>query len=266
MSDTEKKIIKLYTGENLTFYPVSHWYKLEGQKTYLLSPSSITGILDKSEALLIWNAGLMRNYFIQNLSPEEQYSKENILVHLEKAIDQRKVRLEEAKDIGTIVHEYAELFAYHQVMGIEKPEIPFYADEKAINGINAFLDLVVKHNIKFKEVERFIYSQKGNFAGRFDAIVEIDGIDTLVDFKTSKGIYSSQKYQLAGYHIAMLEEFEYKKQVLPYKNLAMLHFSKETGIAEIVKIEEEEIELCISAFNGLLATKKVEKLLNKWSK
>ena len=43
------------------------------------------------------------------------------------------------------------------------------------------------------------------FGGKFDAVARVNGRVTLIDFKTSSGIYPEYSYQLAGYQIAYEE-------------------------------------------------------------
>lgn len=263
---TEKQQITTYNGKNIFFYPNSHRYKLENEKGYLLSPSAITGILDKSQALLIWNDKLIKDFYSK--IEENKYSTWEVQKLFEEALEIRKIKVEEAQDIGSIVHDYAENTAYAKAYGLSLPEIPENIPEQAMVGIQAFLKFEIEKNVKYLEAEKFIYSEKNYtaYVGRFDAIIEIDGVRILTDYKTSKGVYTSQKYQLAGYDLALIEEYEFKGEKLPYEKIGVLHFDKNTGEPTLHILSDEERKLAQEAFKALLTVKSIEKSLNVWEK
>ena len=259
-----KKTIKVYTGEEITFYPDSHRYKRDGDSGYMISPSAIVGILDKSTALMIWNNNLIRSYFQKEIVKENTYLGEEVLDKLEVAFKERERVLEEAKSVGTIVHDYAEAFAYYKVMGGEAPEIAEDTPQAALNGINAFLEWINKHNVEFVDVEKLVYSKNHDYVGHLDALCRIDGKLTLLDYKTSKDVYTSQLYQVAGYKVALIEENKYwgkDENIETY----ILNFNKETGNLIEYPISQEDHDLNVPAFLGLLAAKKREKQLSKWN-
>lgn len=264
---TEKQVITTYDGKTIHFLPNSHQYRLidGSEKGYfnLTSPSAVVGVLDKSQALLIWNDNLIKDAVTK--IEELMYSREDVIAKVEELLKVRTTKLDEAKDVGTFVHEYAELTAYNLFNGASYPEIPEDLPEQALSGINAFINFCEDNKMKFIDVERFIYSKLG-YAGKLDVICEINGVPTLADFKTSKGVYTSQKYQLAGYDEAISEECEYLGKDLPYKQLAVIHLDKNTGIPVLHILTDEERADCREAFRALLRVKLIEKKYNVWSK
>jgi len=263
---TEKKT--LYNGEvSIIFYPVGHKYRKEEEKTYLISPTGVVGLLDKSTPLLIWNDRLIQSYFKNQIQNDNVYTEEEIQKILGEALQQRITKLEEGQSYGKLVHDYAERFAYAKAWGEELPEIDETLPKEVLNGINAFLDWNNKHSVEYLEAERLVYSKEHEYVGHLDTVALVDGEITLVDYKTSSGIYSSMHYQVTAYKLAYNEEMEYlgrpEKKI---KNIVILNFKKDTGELVEVEVDEENYQKNIPAFLGLLATKKREKELNKWSK
>lgn len=267
-TETKKELITTYNGKKIIFYPTSHRYKYEDAKTYLVSPSSVTGILDKSQQLLIWNDNLIKAY-AEALETRE-YQDWEVKKLFEEALQLRVTKLEEAKTVGDIVHDYAERTAWCKTMGEPLPEIPEEAHEndQAMQGIQAFLQFELDENVEYLDAERFIYSESHGvpYVGRFDTIIKVRGMRILTDYKTSKGVYTSQKYQLAGYDLALIEEYAARKEELPYDAIGVLHFDKNTGVPTLHILPEEERVLAQKAFKGLLVVKDIEKQLNVWSK
>jgi len=277
MANTEIK--KLYNGEvEITFYVDSHRYKLAGEKSYLLSATAITGIIDKSRVLKNWAIGLTGSYLRKYLeeASSNNFTSEELAPIIEEALNQHNQKREEAADTGSQVHDMAERIGMalknnESIEDITKEisemdsasKNPELSEEEAnklqnvVNGITAFIDWVVDHNVKFIECERMVYSRKNKFVGTTDAIVEIDGKRYLIDYKTSKGVYSYMYYQVAGYTIAYEEETGIKLD-----GQMLIHFNKENGQFAVKDITPEENAINQETFLHCLAVKQREKELN----
>ena len=201
-------------------------------------------MIDKSAPLMGWAVNMMGQYLLQNW---DSGMNKGDLVETAKR-EYRRIKTE-AADIGTLVHEYAE----NWIKG-KKPKMP--EDEHARNGIMAFLSWVKQIEIKFDNSERIIYSRKYDYTG----IMDWDGVDNgdpiIGDFKTSKGIYSEMRYQLAGYWNAMEEEMGMK-----YLRGYIVQFGKETGDFAVKEIKRSEYLKDRKAFLAALAIKKREQEL-----
>lgn len=284
---TEKQVINTYDGKVIHFLPNSHQYRLldnsEKGYTNLLSPSGIVGKLDKSRPLMIWNDGLIRNHIQEVVVEGESYDKTAITQIVDKALKVREEKLEEAQDVGSQIHDFAEHYAYLQVMGDALPthdEIELYETNELVKaGKKAFLDFVKEWEIEFVDVERFVYGYvtdfRGNkiyYSGKFDVKMKIKDRRALGDWKSSKGVYTSQKYQLGGYDIAEQQAIDYFKRHgqdttnLEYEAIVVVHIDKNTGIPTLHELTQEEREECQNAFQGLAVTASVEKKLDKWQK
>ncbi len=279
-TETAKEVIKTFNDKTIIFYPNSHRYRYEDSKSYLVSPSSVTGVLDKSNQLLIWNDRLVTDYIKSLTECAEGAEPKSFLDWevrklVEDALGQRKIKVEEAQEIGDVVHGYAERTAWAKTVGDPLPELPDLPEdtdenrakhEQIMTGIQAFIRFEQENAIEYLDAERFVYSESHGvpYVGRFDAIIKVNGLRVLTDYKTSKGVYSSQKYQTAGYDLAMIEEYAYRGLDLPYDAIGILHFDKNTGIPQLHVLTPEERKMAQDAFKGLLVVKDIEKTMNKW--
>jgi hypothetical protein len=244
----------------ITFFPDSHRYKLKGEKTYLNSVTSITGIIDKSRILILWAIGLagshLRKYFEESKS--NTFSPEELIPVINEALNQHNVKREEAADIGTQVHDLA--LQISEALRDNK-ELPLLEnlDERVANGISAFINWLTGNKVEFIECERLVYSKKYNFVGITDAIILMNGKRYLIDYKTSKsGHYSEYKYQVAAYCLAYEEETGEKLD-----GTAIVHFNKETGDFEHIEISNEDNIINQEVFLACLKIKEREKELAK---
>ena len=205
MANTETKT--LYKGEvEITFYPDSHRYKLAGERSYLTSVTAITGIIDKSRVLIPWAVGLtgafLRKYLEE--AAANNFTKEELYSVIDEALVQHTVKKEAAADTGSQVHDIAQKIGEELRDNLPLSDIDENLPDQVKNGVAAFINWVVDRNVKFIECERMVYSRKYGFVGITDAIIEIDGKRYLIDYKTSKGVYNEQKYQLADQLLQLL--------------------------------------------------------------
>ena len=98
--------------------------------------------------------------------------------------------LHDAAETGTLVHDW---IAAH-VLGLFEPEIQKIEQEQAIT---AFLNWERDHDIELLFVEHTVVNETLGYAGTLDHIWKLDGEISLVDTKTSRGIYDSHVAQLA---------------------------------------------------------------------
>lgn len=258
---TEKIIEKLYGGEvTLEFMPNSHRYRLEGSKDYIPSVTSCTGIIDKSRMLIPWAVGLagtyIKQYIEENSSP---FTTDQLLLVVDEAMRQHQIKKDEAASVGGQVHAYAEQFALAIIDRKVVPAIPDdITDERIRAGINAFLNWFVSNDVQFLYAEKLVYSKSLEYAGLVDAIANVNGKRMLIDYKTSKGVYTEMRYQVAAYCMAFEEE--HGEQL---DGAMILHFDKETGVCNQYLYSKEDILKDSVAFCACLNLKKREKELAK---
>lgn len=308
VKQTNKLHVTLYNDTvGITFYPDSHRYKKDGETTYLISATAAVGIVDKSAALMIWALRLAGDYLRKGIDSTDRKDLNHGYLHelITESLTQHKVKKEEAASVGKFVHDYAEAFGKAQLEKVEAPELPELPEDTeeqrafanaVYSGINAFLEFVNTHSVKYVAVERLVYSKKYGFCGLLDAIAYVDGKLTLMDYKTSKDVYSTHQYQVAGYEIAYHEELFYKANELydlhdnddfntqaqrvetwnahiaelekaekqRIEQVLILKFGKEDGQLTVHPIDEEDRELNRDAFLGCVTVKAREKQLTKW--
>lgn len=228
-----QKIIKtLYNGEvEIEFNPNNHRYK-KSTGEYLTSVTSITGILDKSPQLMHWAVNLAKDHLMEIREYGGKVTTQDVI----QACGLYREHKKQAADTGTLVHEYAE-----QYIAGKDPKLP--DDEKAINGITAFIKWMEDSKAIFSESERLVYSKKYDYVGMLDGIAKIDGKIYLVDFKTSKGVYPEMKAQVAAYREAYAEEMGLK-----FDASLIIQFNKETGepVPHIIDTHKDDFQTFLS--------------------
>ena len=128
-----------------------------------------------------------------------------------KGIDYRKYRDDKA-EIGTLVHK--------QILDHLKGQVTIpseYSLEQLTTAeicFNKYMEWESKQQLEPVLLEAQLVSEKYKFGGTLDNYCKLDGVPTLVDYKTSKAIYEEYFYQLAGYKILLEEHGHSVKQCL----------------------------------------------------
>jgi hypothetical protein len=230
------KEFKLYNNSiTIRFDDEMHRF-WDDKGNHIESVSGITGILDKSQALMAWAVNQMGYYLLQTGGEINEQI-------IDKAKKEYRNIKQEAADIGEEIHKWISEW----ILG-KKPEMP-EEDEKVINGITAFLKFQKENKIKWLESERAVYSKKYGYAGILDAVGKSGKSLLLVDFKSSNGVYPEMRFQVAGYCIAWEEENK-KKIDKPM----LIRLGKDTGEFEIIELPE--IDKDKKAFLACLEIKK----------
>ena len=103
--------------------------------------------------------------------------------------------------IGIDAHNLVELFAKRQMGILTRGEYAEFQtisiqDEPLQKALICFMDFYVKHKPKFLEVETPLFHKSIPYAGRIDAVAEIDGEVWLLDYKTSRSVDKDKKIQM----------------------------------------------------------------------
>jgi len=113
-----------------------------------------------------------------------------------QGIDSSKYR-DEMADIGTLAHKM--ILDY---FNSEKTDTSDYSKEqidKAENCLLSFYEWLKGHKIDVLLAEKPLVSEAHRYGGTIDCLCMLDGVLTLLDFKTGKAIYPEMLYQLAAY-------------------------------------------------------------------
>ena len=223
MAETETK--ELYNGDvKIDFYPKSHRYKLieldgEERNQWLKSPSRIVGMKDKSGPLIWWAVNCFHEKVVEEMRDGNNFTRDDVMAMLELGKKAHTERRDKAADVGSVIHKYAQ---HHADMGgvedvkgfddvIDFADLTEKDQKKARSGQEAFDDWYKTTRAETVKSEFLVYSKKHNYVGRADELADIDGDLYLLDFKTSKGIYPTQLYQVTAYMKAYEEEYPDKK-------------------------------------------------------
>lgn len=133
-------------------------------------------------------------------------------------------------------------------------------------GYKNFMELIRLHKIVPKFVEVTCYHNQLDYAGQIDLIAEFDGVLSIVDWKTSKGIWPKHRAQVVAYQRAR----NYMSKVLhhhPTLQCVVVGLNALTGLSvEVIKPEQEKPhwDLFWSAFDKYQnAERKPEERVNK---
>ena len=129
-----------------------------------------------------------------------------------KGIDYKKYRDDKA-DIGTLAHE----MVMCHLKG-EELDTSGYTEKQIDLAETCFLKYLEwedEHDIKPILIEEPLISEKHRYGGTMDCYCNLDGILTLLDFKTGKAIYNEYFYQLGGYRELLTEnKYETKRYII----------------------------------------------------
>ena len=142
--------------------------------------------------------------------------------------------VDELADAGTLAHAMVldYLSRKEEVWdGHFETDLSHYSEyqiELASNSFQSFYNWVMQHTIEPVVVEQPLVSELYKFGGTPDLLANIDGVSTLVDFKTGKAIYPEHYHQVAAYQ-KLLEEHEF--------------YSDEVMILRIGRTDDEGFEI-----------------------
>ena len=236
-------------------------YKIKINNVEMSMPSvtKILNIKDKP-ALVPWAVNSMAKWIEQN-APLDEYGLYIVSPGaLQKAKREYRNISDDALNVGSIVHD-----AILKHIEKEKNNID---NEEAKKSFDAFLDWEQTNAVEWLEAEKIVLNIGSGYTGRFDAIAKINGKTTLLDFKTSKDIYSEMKEQLGAYWFAYKEKKEnYKIEIQgrdedelsevdltpKYKieSFGILRLDKETGFPEWKTYTKKEVKLAGEGFKTL---------------
>jgi len=135
--------------------------------------------------------------------------------------------VDDKAEIGSLAHELV-LNYFKQ----EKTVLSDYSPKvvgQALNSFKSFQKFIEGKDIKVKGIEMQMVSEKYKYGGTCDLFAEVDGVLTLIDWKTGSGIYKTMGFQLSAYANLIKENFG----VLP----------KTMMIVRIPRSDDEEFEV-----------------------
>jgi len=109
--------------------------------------------------------------------------------------------------IGTVAH--AMILAHHKGEQFPGDEYDPEIVDKAENCLISFFEWEKKHDVEVVLAEASLVSEQHRYGGTMDLYCRLDGVLSLIDYKTGKGIFPEHMYQVAAYR-NLLEEHGHK--------------------------------------------------------
>ena len=159
--------------------------------------------------------------------------------------------LKKAGDTGTSLHDLAELH-------IKGEDYEFPEDPTVRHCFNQFLEWWDNLTCEVIWTEKKFKSKKLMFGGCPDLLVKKDGKYILVDFKTSKSLYSDFVIQLGSYKFLIEENMD-----IEIDRAVIVRFPKDNDDTEIRKFTKEELAVGLKQFKILRKAFDLDKDLNK---
>jgi hypothetical protein len=245
-----KYSIEYFDGDSvdLEFSEGRHTYRVGGE--YVPSVTTILGVINKP-ALMPWAAKEGARWFMDNTSmvPDQEDKDAHPVFADGVTLDDMyngirgafRATSKEARDIGTMVHEWCEQAINWKLGNGDEPTMP--TDERAVSAIDGFRDWIAQNNIEWVSSEERIYNRQYNYAGTVDAVAYVNDEFCVIDFKTSTGIWDEYFLQVAAYAEAVAHVHGDA-----IESAWILRFDKKTGEFEAGK--SEDINADFRAFLG----------------
>src|SRR5271166_6029012 len=261
-----------YNGEvTLRFDKDAHQYYRLGKLGELIPVAGVTTVLrviDRSNALVPWASKMCAEKMLRLMpmegAGENQRTKALTLTEFTTLVMEAKSahrdRLESAGDIGSMAHNWLELY----IKSVLAEDITTQSamltkkcdDERATNCVNSALDWIKVHNVRYKDTERKVYSRKYDFAGTLDGLALVDSCNdraccpeefknrlSLIDYKTSNHLHLEYMLQTAAYCQAYTEEHGSN-----IEERWVLRLGKEAGDLEVWHATPESLQEDLSGF------------------
>ena len=121
-----------------------------------------------------------------------------------QGIDSTKYR-DAMADIGTLAHQM--IVDYFNKVETDTTDYSKNQIDLAENCLISFWEWAKGHKIEVIKAEGQLVSSRYGYGGTIDCYCELDGVLTLLDFKTGKAIYPEMFYQLAAYSQLLVENW-----------------------------------------------------------
>jgi hypothetical protein len=190
--------------------PSGRFYEIDGER--LPSVTHILQVIGKP-ALINWAANQERTLcldaaadFYLDCLKAQPMSRASFVLSLESRIGKQKAHkreLDKAGEIGSQAHALIE-WNLRQSLGQRMGPEPRVVDA-AQWAFMAFQDWANSVALKPLYIEQTVFSKMHGYAGTMDLLALVNGVPTLIDFKTGKAIYAEAHLQNVAYQSALVE-------------------------------------------------------------
>jgi hypothetical protein len=258
-------VTKVYGGRaEIKFHELKHYYTVkvhgtEHTKLYQPSVTTVLGMKDKSNALIPWAVNAMKERTLRLLGDYETLTRPALEAVLDAAQDSYRKKTQDACDVGTVVHRVLEQELLSRFDLAEKPLLrvelnsalaPHITGEMVdqINrSIGAGLQFYRENQIQLIQAEAPRWSPTYGYIGTGDLVARFNGELAILDYKTSKAIYSEYFLQTAAYQMAYEEEFPDQKIL----KRIVVHIGRD-GVLDTQSRDNSTLEQDFEVFISLL--------------
>jgi len=176
--------------------PKGRFYMWKGEGPFISVTNALQNGVPKP-ALMRWSAKMVAEYVAQNWDEAAELRAQMDTVEFTSLLKNKPWRArDKAADIGSLVHDLAEHYALYGEVTSELPDDP--VAEKKIVQVVDFFDTVKP---RVWAVEGVVYNRQFGYAGAFDLIAEVPGVDglSIIDLKTGSGVYAEAALQQTAY-------------------------------------------------------------------
>lgn len=199
------------------------FYPIDGED--YVSVTTVTSCLSKGEALMNWAGKLNRervceeaaNLYASVCQSGAQMPPAWFRSSLWAQVERRTFHLEASKaaaDIGTVAHARCEWVVQKRLgrsVGGDPIDACSLTDEdkdRALWASLAFEDWVKDNHVEPVATELVVAHRQHRYAGTLDLLARVNGDVSVIDLKTSSGLYDEMKIQVAAYLNAYNAEME----------------------------------------------------------
>ena len=173
-----------------------------------------------------------------------------------QGIDYR-VHRDELADIGTLTHNM--ILCHLQGKQYDTSEYTKSMIGRSENAFLSYLEWERQHKIEPELIETSMVSKSLDFGGKPDYYGLIDGIATVMDFKTGKAIYDDYFYQIAAYG------FMIKEMGHPVDQYRVLNIGRDENEMFVEELRAD-VDLELSIFFDSLKIYQAKKAIKKRGK
>lgn len=222
-SDAEYRVAVTDTVQQTEWWPPGHkvirqdgrsgrFYRVEGDDEPYVSVTHALSCIAKP-ALISWAANQERTFVMDaaadlylDLCKTPPMGRPMYLATLQSRLGKQRAHqkaLAKAGEIGSQIHHLIEWNIRQSLGQVVGPE-PRVLD-KAQWGFMAFQDWANSVRLRPIFIEQMVYSRTHKYAGTMDLLAEVNGVVSLVDFKSGKSIYAEAYLQNVAYQQALKE-------------------------------------------------------------
>lgn len=236
----------------------------DGRSRRLRSVTAALKIISKDEVLMRWAVGLYSKC-IKTMAPVGQVlTPEAVDTMIEAGSNEFERVRYDAAEVGTRAHNIIDAWLKHE-------PIPRLEDEdpRVQNALKLFWAWWEGKGLRVVESELAVYNAEHGYAGTLDFLCELpNGKLALLDWKTSKGIYSEYYLQVAAYYYALISMPEDKggRKASDFSEATILRIGKEDAYFEPASIPLEVLPgayraffCCLQLMTGLSDVETVER-------